>query len=131
MDGLTQVLNARAFKGLVSIPLEMANRHQHSTTFCYIDLDNFKAVNDSLGHHVGDYVLKIVATTLNRCVRTTDAVGRLGGDEFIIFMPESGDKEAQIAITRIHEELMKNMAAHDWPIGFSIGVAVFPSPSQA
>ena len=126
-DGLTEVLNAHTFKDVTSRLLQLAARHQHPTVLGYIDLDNFKAVNDGSGHSEGDRVLQTVASTLSRRVRSTDVVGRLGGDEFAVFMPETGYAGAQKAFDGIREELIKVAAARGWPIGFSIGVAVFPS----
>lgn len=125
IDGLTEIFNARAFKELAGSFLELAARHRHPVALGYIDVDNFKTVNDRLGHSEGDRVLKAVAGTLKRCVRTTDVVGRLGGDEFAVFLPESDSAGARVMFTRIHEELQSAADAGDWPIGFSVGVAVF------
>jgi diguanylate cyclase (GGDEF)-like protein len=125
-DDLTQVLNTRAFKDISGKLFQLASRHYHSITLGYIDLDNFKAVNDRLGHSEGDRVLKTVARTLTRSVRATDVVGRLGGDEFAVLMPEISYAGAQVVFARIHEELAQDATDHGWPIGYSIGVAVFP-----
>ncbi len=124
-DGLTGIFNARAFKELSASFLELAERHLHPFTLGYIDVDNFKAVNDSFGHSEGDRVLKTVANTLTRCARATDVVGRLGGDEFAIFLPETDLDGAQVMFARIHEELKSAAANGGWPVGFSVGVAVF------
>jgi diguanylate cyclase (GGDEF)-like protein len=126
IDDLTQVLNARAFKDISYRLFQLAARHYHPTVLGYIDLDNFKAVNDGLGHSEGDRVLQTVASTLTQCVRATDVVGRLGGDEFAILMPEISYAGAQVVFARIHEALVQDAADRGWPIGFSIGVAVFP-----
>lgn len=104
----------------------MAARYKHPTVLGYIDLDNFKAINDGLGHSEGDRVLQTVASALRRRIRSTDVVGRLGGDEFAVFMPEIDYAGAQKAFDGIREELMQVAASRGWPIGFSIGVAVFP-----
>jgi len=125
-DGLTKVYNARAFKEVAARLIDVARRHRHPAVLGYIDLDNFKAVNDTLGHTTGDTLLQTVASTLMRCVRTSDVVGRLGGDEFAVFMPEIGQADARHTFARIHEELARDMAHHGWPVGISIGVAVFP-----
>ncbi|HVT45156.1 MAG TPA: GGDEF domain-containing protein [Thermoanaerobaculia bacterium] len=125
-DQLTLMLNGRAFRTDSSRLLRLAARHRHPVTLGYIDLDHFKAVNDERGHSEGDAVLQSVAATLARCVRDTDVVGRLGGDEFGILMPEIDDAGAQAAFARIHGELSETARDRGWPIGFSIGVAVFP-----
>lgn len=124
-DGLTGLLNARAFKELSSEFLDLAKRHHHTVALGYIDIDNFKDVNDRLGHTEGDRILKDVAETLSRSSRSTDIVGRLGGDEFAVFLPETELGGAQVLFCKIHEELTRVAAKGNWPIGFSIGVAVF------
>jgi diguanylate cyclase (GGDEF)-like protein len=124
-DGLTESLNARAFKDACRSRLELATRYKHPIVLGYIDLDGFKAINDSSGHSEGDLVLITVARTLARCVRATDIVGRLGGDEFAILLPETDFAGAQIMFDRIREALVQNAVDRNWPIGFSVGVAVF------
>ena len=126
-DGLTGLYNAREFKRRSGDFLELASRHGHSFALGYIDVDNFKKVNDESGHSEGDLVLKSVANTLSQCVRMTDVVGRLGGDEFAVFLPETDDAGARVMFGRIHDELTKTAANGGWPIGFSVGVAVFSS----
>lgn len=126
-DGLTGLLNARAFKELGDHMFELAARYRHSAALAYIDIDDFKALNDMSGHQEGDRALKAVAKALTRCVRTTDIVSRLGGDEFAILLPETDHAGARILFDTIREELAREGAAGGWPIGFSIGVAVFSS----
>lgn len=125
-DGVTGLLNARAFKQESGTLLDLARRHNHPVVLAYIDVDNFKGVNDLLGHSEGDLVLREVADTLTRCVRTTDVIGRLGGDEFAIFLPETEHVGAQALFGRMHEELTRVAVKKNWPIGFSIGIAEFP-----
>ena len=126
-DDLTQVLNARGFEEVAHRIFRLAARHGHPTALAYLDIDNFKEVNDRQSHSKGDQVLQIVAGTLNRCIRATDAVGRLGGDEFAILMPETALEGARIAIDKVHKELLRTAAAGNWDIGFSIGLAAFSS----
>ena len=125
IDSLTQVLNGRAFTELSERLLRLAERHQHPVALAYIDIDNFKAVNDTQGHSSGDRVLQTVANLISGCVRSTDIVGRMGGDEFAVLMPETGQAGAKTAFSKIHEELERVAVDHNWPIGFSIGVALF------
>lgn len=129
-DGLTGVLNARAFKDLSRHLFMSAARYRRPTVLGYIDIDNFKAVNDASGHTEGDRILKTVANTLTRCVRATDVVGRLGGDEFVILLPEATFADAQKVFGNIREALMQDCADVDPPIGLSIGVAVFSGVSS-
>jgi diguanylate cyclase (GGDEF)-like protein len=126
-DSLTQVLNGRAFTELSERLLRLAERHQHPVALAYIDIDNFKAVNDTHGHSSGDRVLQTVANLISGCVRSTDIVGRMGGDEFAVLMPETGQAGAKTAFSKIQEELERAATDHNWPIGFSIGVALFPN----
>jgi diguanylate cyclase (GGDEF)-like protein len=126
-DGLTQILNSRAFKEVSHTLLQLAARHHHPTVLAYIDIDNFKIVNDQSGHSEGDRVLKSVANILSATLRSTDIVARLGGDEFAVLMPETQYAAAQMAFSRLHQELTQLAEIHRWAIGFSIGVAVFPT----
>jgi diguanylate cyclase (GGDEF)-like protein len=128
-DGLTGILNARAFKDIAGHAFEMAARYGHPVVLAYIDIDDFKAVNDASGHSEGDRVLRSVASTLTRCVRATDVVGRIGGDEFAILLPEADSADARMVFRNLHEELLRDAANGGWPIGFSIGVAVSSSAS--
>ncbi len=126
IDALTGIPNGSTFRKLASRLLKIAARHDHCFALGFIDLDNFKQVNDTLGHAAGDRVLKSVAGTIVGCLRSTDVVGRLGGDEFAVLVPEASAASAQAAFARLHQALMIKAAAADWPIGFSIGVAVYP-----
>lgn len=126
-DSLTQVLNSRAFTEASHPILQLAARHHHSTVLGFIDIDDFKIVNDHSGHSEGDRVLKSVAKILSASLRSTDIVARLGGDEFAVLMPETECAAARMAFSRLHQELTQLAEIHRWAIGFSIGVAVFPT----
>ena len=124
-DGLTQVLNARAFTEVSERLMMLADRHRHPIAVSYIDIDDFKTVNDTQGHSAGDRVLQDVASAILQCVRSTDVVGRMGGDEFAVVMPETGHTGAQTAFAKIHGELKRYAAEHGLPIGFRLQSA-FP-----
>jgi diguanylate cyclase (GGDEF)-like protein len=126
-DGLTHLLNGRAFKDVTSRSINLAARHGHPVVLGYIDVDNFKGINDKAGHDEGDRVLQAVAESLNNSIRSTDVAGRLGGDEFAVFMPEIGAEGARIAFNKLHAALNQMASAHNWPIGFSMGIAIFPT----
>lgn len=129
-DGLTGVLNARTL-GYVCEPIfDLAHRHGHPLTLAYMDLDGFKAINDKLGHSVGDEVLMAVAATLSTKLRSSDIVARMGGDEFCIVLPETSLAGARIFFTDLHSSLRELATDRRWPIGFSIGVAIFHSPTE-
>ena len=125
LDGLTGVMNGFAFTESAQTILRIADRFERPTAIGYIDLDNFKRVNDTLGHAEGDQVLKTVASVLLTSVRKADLVGRLGGDEFVVLLPETTYSGAATVFENIRESLLKKAGEKGWPIGFSIGAAVF------
>ena len=95
----------------------------------YIDVDEFKGINDSLGHHVGDELLKAVATRLKGCIRETDLVARLGGDEFAVIQTGVGNADDVVEfVTRIHEAIRQPYAClgHRLSSDASIGIAIAP-----
>jgi len=128
MDGLTGVMNSRAFKEKAEILLDLARRHGHSTALAYVDLDNFKTVNDTRGHAEGDRALQLVASTLVTSLRRSDLVARMGGDEFALLLPETPRSGAERVLADLHARLRQHAQDADLPIGFSIGAAIFCSP---
>jgi diguanylate cyclase (GGDEF)-like protein/PAS domain S-box-containing protein len=104
-DHVTEVLNRRGVFELGAIEVERARRYQHPLSAIMLDLDNFKQVNDSHGHLIGDVVLKGIAERLYREVRKIDIFGRFGGDEFIILLPEIPLREAKKAAKRLQKHL--------------------------
>lgn len=124
-DGLTGAMNGRGFMEASQAIFRIAARYGRPTVIGYIDLDNFKSVNDTLGHTEGDHVLKAIASLLLKSVRGADLVGRLGGDEFAVLLPETTYSGAVTVFASLREELLKETRERVWPIGFSIGVAVF------
>ena len=99
-DPLTHVLNVGAFTERVSEELRRNRRYGRTGALLYLDLDNFKSMNDTHGHQTGDAVLRLVADALQRTVRQVDVVGRMGGDEFAVLMPETDGELAQAAARR-------------------------------
>jgi len=104
-DVLTNVLNARAFADRLGQELERNRRYPRPLTLIYLDLDNFKVINDTHGHQTGDAVLRLVADAMRTSVRTADVVGRLGGDEFAVLMPETDAQLADGAAKRLAASL--------------------------
>ncbi|MBK5275051.1 MAG: GGDEF domain-containing protein [Desulfuromonadales bacterium] len=127
-DPLTGVLNRRAFFDIAEYELNRSQRYEHAITMAYIDLDNFKEINDRLGHSVGDKLLKMVTETIASHIRSTDIISRFGGDEFVILLPETPGDAAATFLTKIHNQLDQAMSAEKWPVGFSIGAVTYPSP---
>lgn len=124
-DFLTGLLNRRAFLYLAEKECLRNKRYGQALTLCYIDLDHFKQVNDTMGHEAGDRLLQEVAQALLSQVRSTDLVGRLGGDEFALLLTESQDCTPAI-IDRIHKGLQHAMDQANWPVTFSIGAVSCP-----
>lgn len=100
-DQLTNVLNARAFADRLTQELDRNRRYPRPLALMYMDLDNFKVINDTHGHQTGDAVLRLVADAMRSSVRQTDVVGRLGGDEFAVLMPETDAQLADAAAKRL------------------------------
>jgi diguanylate cyclase (GGDEF)-like protein len=126
-DALTQIPNRRAFFEAASLELERARRHGRPLTVVYLDCDDFKDVNDRLGHTEGDALLVAAAQTLRSETRAVDRVARLGGDEFGLLLPETDAAEARTLLERLRAALLGTMARHGWKVGFSMGAAVFTS----
>ncbi|MEO5702504.1 MAG: diguanylate cyclase [Gammaproteobacteria bacterium] len=122
IDYLTGAVNRRFFLDLAQREIDRSRRYKHRFTVAYIDLDNFKTVNDQFGHNTGDEVLRIVASTAKTQLRTTDSVARLGGDEFALLLPETGQEGARIVISKIQRSLLSEMQKKGWPVTFSIGL---------
>jgi diguanylate cyclase (GGDEF)-like protein len=121
-DSLTGVYNARAFFDFLQKEVERSRRYQRPLSLMYLDLDNFKSINDTLGHQAGNSVLGGVAGTLKASVRLTDIVARLGGDEFVVLLPETGSDSARTIVERARENVVRDMSTRGWPLTFSAGV---------
>ncbi|MBI5938516.1 MAG: PAS domain S-box protein [Betaproteobacteria bacterium] len=132
-DALTDLPNRATFDDRLSQAIAMAKRGEHQVALLFLDLDKFKSINDSLGHHVGDLLLKGVAQRLLDCVRETDTVARLAGDEFTVILPQvetEADAEAvaQKIINRLTEPFL--LDGHEVRTAASIGIALYPSHAQ-
>jgi diguanylate cyclase (GGDEF)-like protein len=130
-DALTQVANRRAFIEAAELELERARRSGRPLTLAYVDCDDFKQINDTLGHAEGDALLVTVGQTLRGSTRAVDAVARLGGDEFGLLLPETDGPTAQALLLRLRDTLQQAMDDHHWPVGFSCGAATFATPAAS
>ncbi len=130
-DYLTGAFNRRHFMELAEMELNRVQRYRHPFSVAYFDVDNFKTINDTLGHHGGDRLLRSVAETIREDTRATDVFARLGGDEFVILFPETGFETAQSAVEKIRGRLAAVMESHSWPVTFSFGMVTFLEPPSS
>ena len=121
-DPLTGAFNSRAFHEMTQAEIHRAVRYNRPLTMAYLDVDNFKMVNDTRGHSEGDALLRAIVAEIAKRARKTDVVSRLGGDEFAILLPETGQENALLAIRQIQESLSEETLKKNWPVTFSIGV---------
>jgi diguanylate cyclase (GGDEF)-like protein len=127
-DALTGAVNTRAFFSVLEVELARAQRSREPFTVAYLDVDDFKSVNDRFGHRTGDRVLRGVVDAMRRQLRKTDVIARLGGDEFAVLLPATGAEAAEVIIPKIQRSLQEDMRAHAWPVTCSVGVLTCVSP---
>ena len=131
-DPLTGAMNRRSFNEIAEKRMISSEINSRPYTMVYIDLDNFKTINDTLGHAVGDLVLKLVVDTIQGQIRSTDFLARIGGDEFAILLTDIDQEHAKPIVERIQASLLAKMASNDWDITFSFGVmTVLTMPESA
>jgi len=130
-DVLTALLNRRAFIEAVTAENRRMSRHARPLTIAYVDLDNFKHINDTFGHAAGDDFLIQVSQQISRRLRATDCLARLGGDEFAILLPETDQAAAQLVLAEIHSSLQQLAADREYKSTASVGAVTFHSPADA
>lgn len=133
-DPLTGLLNQTAFEASVKTALANAKRHNHNLALLFIDLDHFKNVNDTMGHDVGDLLLKEVAERMQSCLREEDILARMGGDEFAIALTElRSEDDAGLVAQKIIEVLIEKFILNrkEAHIGASIGIATYPETDNS
>jgi len=124
-DPLTGLANRRYFHEQLEHEYARVHRYPQAFTIAYLDLDNFKYINDTMGHNVGDELLQNVAKTLVENIRNTDFSARLGGDEFAVLFPALDTSSALPVLMKIQQELLLSMKEKAWPVTFSIGAVTF------
>lgn len=125
-DSLTGALNARAFYERVDAELTRSQRHERPLAVAYLDLDNFKHVNDERGHEEGDRLLKTIVAELRTACRTSDLVARLGGDEFALLLPEAEAEAAERIAEKLRAVVTSRVSVEGWPVTMSVGVVSVP-----
>lgn len=129
-DPLTDLPNRNLFNDRLETAMRRASRYNISLALVFLDLDHFKHINDSLGHIVGDYLLQAVARRLHACIRQSDTLARVGGDEFVFLLdPISDPEEAAFFAQRMIEKcaLPFHIQEHELYISPSIGISLFPA----
>nr|WP_240954041.1 EAL domain-containing protein [Solimonas marina] len=129
-DALTQLPNRSLLNDRMAVAISRARRTRSEVGVMMIDLDNFKRINDSLGHHVGDQILQTVAARLRNCVRESDSIARMGGDEFSILLPDLDDggdvtRIAQAVIAAMNKPVV--VGAHELHVTASVGISRYPN----
>jgi diguanylate cyclase (GGDEF)-like protein len=130
-DALTGLFNRRAFLEHLQYRLDLAARAGKPVTLAYIDLDDFKRINDWRGHQEGDQVLKLIARTLTMSIRRTDMVARLGGDEFALLMDGANRSSAEHFITKLRIALDEAFVGQSYIVTCSIGCMTFQIPPNS
>ncbi len=127
-DALTGLPNRTLLQDRLEQAIHLAHRQQSGMALLLLDLDRFKEINDTLGHPVGDRVLREIGKRLDDCLRETDTVARLGGDEFAIIVPDTGPQEAIAFAMRITEAIdqMVKIDQQVLYVGASIGISLYP-----
>lgn len=131
LDGLTGMPNLRHFSDVAEVELSRAARHGHPISVAFFDLDDFKAVNDQLGHQQGDALLRAVATAILGNVRLSDLAGRLGGDEFALLMPETSEGAAATVVEKLRSAVRSATKEAGFQVSVSVGCFTFLTPPDS
>jgi diguanylate cyclase (GGDEF)-like protein len=130
-DALTGVANTRSFKELASSELERARRYGRTFTLAVLDLDDFKSVNDTMGHAAGDRLIHDVGQAIRRRLRSVDIVARIGGDEFVVLLPETNAAAAAAALEHVRATLQSVADGYGPEVKASFGSVTFVSPPSS
>ncbi len=128
-DSLTGLPNRRLFDDRLKLALAQARRHQIELAVIFLDLDYFKDINDTLGHRIGDQLLEVVGERLTNLLRETDTIARMGGDEFLILLPEIARREDAGKVARKILEAVGEpvvVEGHDLYVTASVGISLYP-----
>lgn len=124
-DPLTGLANRIELLERLEAEQERSARSGNAYSLLFLDLDHFKALNDNYGHRTGDEALCLLADILHQNVRKVDVAARMGGDEFVLLLPDTGDEARDQMVARIEEDANLAFRAHDWPISLSTGRVTF------
>jgi diguanylate cyclase (GGDEF)-like protein len=124
-DHLTGVANSRALRERALREILRARKHGYELSVAYLDVDDFKAINDKHGHAGGDRILKLISSITRQALRSTDMVARVGGDEFALLLPNTGAAAAKRVVERVRSEVYRASQAAGVEVTLSIGVKTF------
>lgn len=130
IDGLSRLLNHPTWHDAVAAEFERARRHDRLATVLMLDIDNFKQINDRHGHFVGDEVIRRVSDILRDCARRADVVGRCGGEEFGIVLPETGAEAAMMTAERIRARIESEPLCDAPPVRATVSIGIAPLPGD-
>ena len=130
IDQLTGLLNRRGLEGRAGVLFEDVRNRSRPLTLLFADLDGFKGINDALGHHVGDTVLKKIAGLINASIRDTDLAARYGGDEFVMIMPDTNLAHASLVAERLQAAVGQWARSGGINLSLSIGMGEAPGHGQ-
>jgi len=130
-DFVSGAVNRRYFDEMLQMELDRIRRYPHPITMVYIDIDNFKLVNDLFGHKIGDEVLRCIASDLKSQLRSTDTIARMGGDEFALLLPSTQQLQAQVVLSKVRAHLQEEMRRRNFPVTFSMGVVTCLAPPHS
>ncbi len=127
-DQLTGLLHHQAFVQELEVELERARRYGHAVALAFVDLDRFKDINDTLGHPEGDRVLQTVASIFRESLRSSDLAGRMGGDEFAVYLVEADEETGPRFLERTADRIdeLIETGGLPAPCALSAGLAQFP-----
>jgi diguanylate cyclase (GGDEF)-like protein len=124
-DFLTGLLNSRGFYEYLNNEIERFKRYKSPFTIVYMDIDNFKQLNDNIGHLKADEIIREIAREIRKHFRSADIIARLGGDKFCFLLVETDYQKAKLAMDKLKDKLLSFVSDKNLPITFSYGVATF------
>jgi len=128
-DDLTGLANIKFFYEQARIEISRSSIYKRPLTLAYIDIDNLRHINDTLGHIAGDYLLHEAAQVIRSTLRPTDIISRLGGAKFAVLMPETNNENAMVIMNKVQEHLLDVVKKNGWLVTFSTGVVTCDGPT--
>ena len=127
-DVLTNIYTMKAFREIAEREIHRCSRYRHPFSIAYLDADNFNVLNKTIGHAAGDNLLVYMAETLRSNIRKSDILACMGGDNFVLLLPETGFEHAREALIKIKSKLDDTIAERGYSITFSIGMMTYTTP---